>query len=235
MDTSLLIDDKRWKSDFARFIREITMLGAQWRGMPVSIQNIAAEIIAEQYRRFLRGDHLSPELRPLTQILQGEHAPLVGLADHVIVRKTINPDKSALVTWEKGWAKIALMHDRGYYIIVTEKQRDAMFRFALLAGANRSDFIDTSHMLPGSSKSYWEVPARPHAFFLGSPAMEKILKIVAEGVMAGGLQRLGVASAVMTKSVRPIYPEWRRMSFTNAEWIGDSGGELDDLDSFGDS
>jgi hypothetical protein len=176
-----------WDSQFKQFIGRLGGLSTSWRRASVTVQNRAARIIALLYKEFIR-QGIEPENSALTQILTGVHPPLSGLADYIIVVES-NAErgqstypgrpKPALVTWHPDWATIAFLHDRGYSFIPTQQQRDALFNAAAKIAGGKKHFLEEGF----STQGIWIIPARPHAHFLRSPEMDRVLKVVAIDVI----------------------------------------------------
>lgn len=178
---------KEVNSGFMKFINFLRNLERQWESMPRSVQNRMAHTVADFYRNFLR-DGVGAENRPLTWLLEqkidgigtgqprGVHAPLEGLADHVIVLETSLKDRArpAVVTFEPGWTMKAYLQDRGYAIQVTDAMRNALFSEAeAIGGVSRSKFLDK-----GVKQPVWIVPARPHLWFFRSAQLDRLMEII---------------------------------------------------------
>jgi hypothetical protein len=193
-----------WKQEFARFIGRLGGLATSWRRMPIDVQNQAAHIIAELYRMFIR-EGIEPENSALTQVLTGIHPPLSGLADYIIVVESGDSratgaypgrPKPALVTWHPDWTVIAFLHDRGYAFVPSPQQREALFKRAEGIAGSTDHFLEEGF----STQGIWEVPARPHAWYIRSPEMDRLLEVVAMAHLAG--------KPFNVKSTRPPNVPW---------------------------
>lgn len=169
------------------------------------IQDIAAAVIADLYRAFLRRG-VGDELQPITKILHelGDHPPLSTLADHVIIEQSSTVSvrahtrgggkvsvrahkrgQPAMVLFEKtdkDWNAIAVMHDRGFAIQPTDLQRKALIARALLKSGEFRAFLDGEGF---ESQGIWLIPARPHAHFLEKQSLDQELATVARAIIGG--------------------------------------------------
>jgi hypothetical protein len=169
--------DPSFKRGLNDFNNQLIRLVKSWETLEPSVQDTAAEIIAELYKAFLRAG-VGQELSPLTQILnEGNMPPLAGLADHVICMKS-KQGTPAYVKYEGDWNNIALMQDRGYAIIPSARQRESLITIA-------NDLYGNANWITDSAGSAWVVPGRPHLRFFAAEKLDRLLGQVAEALMTG--------------------------------------------------
>ena len=190
------MDDAELQKSFRRFSGMLAGWSNRLRALEPVVQNQAAEIVAAIYRKKLRrgvGDALSP----ITRILVGDRPPLAKLADHVVVRRSTAGGAPAIVTFEKGWARIAFLLDHGYYFQPTPDQVRALH--AAIAAATGKP---ASQTLTLDSGGVWVIPARPHIHLLNGAEMHSMLNKLARFVVARG--RLPDLSSASPEFIRFI-------------------------------
>lgn len=175
--TAKFIVDPGFQKGLNDFRDDLIRIAKAWQRLEPRVQDTAAEIIAELYKAFLRAG-VGPGLSPLTQILKGGNMPPIAtLADHVIVVKS-QRGVPAVVTFERDWDKIALMQDRGYAIIPTARQREALLNVA-------NDLFGSPSWLTDTNGGVWLVPARPHLNFFSSGKLDPLLGRVGQAIATG--------------------------------------------------
>ena len=209
-----------YMEEIGKFTGTLGLVALSLAQAPPHIQNVAADVIADLYRGFLRkgvGDNLAR----LTKILTGDHPPLSGLADHVIVIKASSrgEGKPAVVTFEPEWMKIAFLHDRGYAIKPTDRQK-ALIGAAIAITGSKDTVLEDGMGSGGSD--IWLIPARPHIFFLRGSVIDSALRIVATSILSGkGIPDIS--------SSRPASPAWRppiSIPFDSIQVGGSPGGSV---------
>ena len=189
-----------FKKEMGRFSGTLGLVALELNKAPPHIQNMAAEIIAELYRGFLRKG-VGDELSRLAKILGGDRPALSGLADHVIVIRARSRGEGmpAVVTFQKEWMKIAFLHDRGYAMRPTPKQK-SLIGAAIMKAGSKDDVLEDGMGSGGSE--IWLVPARPHIHFLRGSMLDNVLKRVAVSILSGK----GVPNI---KTSRPVSIPWK--------------------------
>ncbi len=172
-----ILVDPGFQKGLNDFRLDLARLAREWRDLDRRVQDTAAQVIADLYKAFLR-DGVGADLTPMTQILKGgSMPPLASLSNHVIVIKS-RSGSPAFVTFEDDWDTIALMHDRGYAIIPTPRQRQSLINIA-------NDLFGTPAWLTEDTGGVWLVPARPHLKFLSSPELDQILGRIGQAMATG--------------------------------------------------
>lgn len=175
--TAQILVDPAFKKGLDDFRNDLIRLTKAWQRLEPRVQDTAAEIIGELYKAFLRAG-VGPDLTPMTQILKGGNMPpLATLADHVLVVKS-SRGTPAFVTFERDWDKIAVMQDRGYAIIPTARQREALINIA-------NDAFGSPSWITDSTGGVWLVPARPHLKFFSSGRLDPLLGKVGQAIATG--------------------------------------------------
>lgn len=170
------------KKEMNRFAGNLAIWSNKLRSSEAAVQNRSAEIIAAIYRKKLRRG-IGTELSPVTKIITGDHPPLSGLADHVIVKRATGQGGPAVVTFEKGWAKIALLLDRGYGVEATPAMI-ARLRLTIMDATGRAPEAIFEEGF--GSAGFWIIPSRPHIHLLNGPDMHAMLDKVARFMMKTG-------------------------------------------------
>lgn len=172
-----ILVDPAFKKGLDDFRNDLIRLTKAWQNLETNVQDTAAEIIGELYKAFLRNG-VGPELSPMTQILNGGNMPpLATLADHVIIVKS-RRGTPAFVTFERDWDKIAVMQDRGYAIIPSVRQREALINVA-------NDLFGSPQWMTDSTGGVWLVPSRPHLKFFQSGQLDPLLGKVGQAIATG--------------------------------------------------
>jgi hypothetical protein len=199
------------------------------------IQNRLANLCADLYMRFLRKG-VGQENTSLTSAVRGGTTPpLAGLADHVVVEYASIEEtgdgqfiEPALIKFDSDeWARIALLHDRGYAIVPTKNQRKYLFAAAQANGYSPS-YIFENDMGAGGS-GFWLVPARPHVWYLSS---EDINEEVRAELDTWERSKMGW-NALRVRTSRPVkgnfIPNHRRATSIDtiqiADMLSDEGGD----------
>jgi hypothetical protein len=203
-----------WRKEWGRFIGRLGGLSNAWRRCTHDVQDAAAMIMAAMYQAFIR-EGIDPENSVLTQIIHGVHPPLSGLADYIVVIKAgrtggVRNRRPTVITWHKDWATIAFLHDRGYAFVPTEQQKNHLFHQASDIAGGKEHFLSEGF----GTQGIWLVPARPHAHFLTSERMGKVLGLVAEAVIRGKFDPKSISSQ------RPANVPWTPKFFTPIDDVG---------------
>jgi hypothetical protein len=167
------VNSDEFKREIKRALLFLERMGKSAAKSAPDVQNRMANIVADAYVFFLRLG-VEPENTKLTMAIHGMQPPLSSLADHVVVRES-SSDKPAIVTFEPGWGKIAVIHNLGYAMQVTEQQRKALFAMATANGYKVEDFINEGW---GNNSGIWTVPARPHLHMLSADASKHTIALL---------------------------------------------------------
>lgn len=177
------VNSDEFKREIRRAMLVLARMATSAAKSAPAVQNRMANIVADAYVFFLRKG-VEPENSKLTMAIHGTQPPLSSLADHIVVRESSN-DKAAIVTFQPGWGKIAVLHDRGYAMQVTERQRRALFAMAMANGYRAEDFLDDGY---GNNSEVWIVPPRPHLHMLTAEGSKHTIALLLKHWRARGLK-----------------------------------------------